>query len=288
MRRGAARRRASRSRSATTPTPSGPATSSSSRGSSRSTGGAARRRRRRRRAGTPGLREHRRRTRGRRRGAGRRRQGDGVPHGHRRAAADQPGAPGVLRRGPPASTLVEVSGSPFRAHGSRSRRSPCCHATHGPTRLCKPGRLRQRHFGAFCMPGAFFSRTLVKRHCAAKIVLLRSQPRELLAAQNNLRRLLPRLSHSVSSCSRSSTSRSSRAAAADRRQLAHDHVRLGVRRSRRPSCASLLDGAHVRRAPLHRRERLRADLRADAGRQHGPRRRSTCSAATSRTRSSRR
>ena len=61
--------------------------------------GAARRRRRRRRAGAAGVREHARRA---RRGGLRvrgRRQGHGLPHGRRRPAADQPRAPGGVRRG---------------------------------------------------------------------------------------------------------------------------------------------------------------------------------------------
>ena len=61
--------------------------------------------------------------------------------------------------------------------------------------------------------------------------------------------------------------------AACRRQLrglADDDVRVGARRPGLVPPDPARRG-HVRRAPLHRRERLLADLRPDAGREHGPR-----------------
>ena len=54
------------------------------------------------------------------------------------------------------------------------------------------------------------------------------------------------------------------------RQLADDELRIGVRQPRRVRLHAARR-AHVRRAAVHRRERLLAHLRAHAGGQHGPR-----------------
>ena len=64
--------------------------------------------------------------------------------------------------------------------------------------------------------------------------------------------------------------RDRRAASGVRRQLAHDELRLGGRRlaELHPHAPQR---AHRGRAPLHRRERLLADLRPHARRQHGAR-----------------